>query len=220
MSGRRAQWEWMEECSYCGESFDSEEAYLAHLVDEHEGELSAIDRRRVDQYDDGDGGGIPTGPLVLGIVLGVSVLLVVYVTLFMGGGSAPPQVGNAGTTHEHGTINVTIDGETLDFSQPQYQVRETGNQRFHFEGGSDVWHKHATGVTVEYALGTLGIDVAENSVTVDGTTYRDSDPGTEVVIEVDGQPVDPSEYVIEGPSTAGTATQGDHIRVVVRTETS
>lgn len=210
----------MEECSYCGQSFDDEEAYLAHLADEHERELSAIDRRRVEGYEaEQAGGGLPTGPLVLGVVLGVAVLLVVYVTLFMGGGSNTTDVGQAGTAHEHGTVNVTIDGETVDFSRDRYQVGQTGNSRFHFEGGTAVWHKHATGITVDYALGVHGIEVSEDSITFDGTTYRASDPGTEVVVEVNGEPVDPSEYVIQG-ADASAAEQGDHIRVVVRTNGS
>jgi len=211
----------MEECSYCGESFDEEDRYLGHLADEHREELSAIDRRRVEGYEaDREGGGLPTGPLVLGVVLGVAVLLVVYVTLFMGSGTADADVGQAGTAHEHGTINVTIDGQTVDFSQPQYQVGQTGNSRFHFEGGTAIWHKHATGVTVDYALNVHGIQVSEDSVTFDGTTYRASDPGTEIVIEVNGEPVDPSEHVIQGASSASAAGQGDHIRVVVRTDGS
>jgi len=210
----------MEECSYCGQSFDDEAAYLAHLADEHSGELRAIDRRRIDQHDDGGDGGLPTGPLVLGVVFGVAVLLVVYVTLFMGGGGSAADVGQPGSVHEHGTINVTIDGQTVDFSQPRYQVSETGNQRFHFEGGTAIWHKHATDVTVEYALDVHGIEVSEDSVTVDGTTYRESASGTEVVIEVNGEPVDPSEHVLQGAAEASTAEQGDHIRVVVRTEGS
>ena len=211
----------MEECSYCGESFEGEDAYLGHLADEHEGELRAIDQRRVEEYDGDDGGGVPTGPLVLGIVVGVAVLLVAYVTLFMGGGGGSgdgaPALGQAGSAHEHGTINVTVAGQTVDFTQPEYQVSETRNRRFHFERGTAIWHKHATGVTVQYALGTLGIDVTEDSVTFEGTTYQESEPGTEVVVEVNGEPVDPSQYVIQGTETASAADQGDHIRVVVRT---
>ncbi|MFT4948845.1 MAG: hypothetical protein ACI9CA_000972 [Natronomonas sp.] len=207
----------MEECSYCGQSFDDEAAYAAHLADDHGGELGAIDRRRVEEYEAGtEAGDFPTGPLVLGVVFGVAVLLVVYVTLFMGSEGAP-DVGQAGTAHEHGTVNVTVDGQTVDFSRDRYQVSQTGNSRFHFEGGSAVWHKHATGVTVEYALNVHGIQVSEDSVTVDGTTYRASDPGTEVVIEVNGEPVDPGEYVLQGAADANAAEQGDRIRVVVRT---
>ena len=37
----------MPDCDYCEESFADEDAYLDHLADVHEGELGAIDRRRV-----------------------------------------------------------------------------------------------------------------------------------------------------------------------------
>jgi len=208
----------VEECDYCGATVEDEPAYLDHLAAELEAEMSAIDRRRVEGRDAPDGG-VPTGPVALGGVLVVAALVVVYVTFFFGsGGSAgAATVGDPGTAHEHGTINVTVDGETVDFSQPEYQVGQTGNRRFHFEGGTAVWHKHATGVTVQYALDTVDIGVTADSVTVDGTTYRADDPGTEVVVEVNGQPVDPSEYVLRGVESAADARQGDHIRVVVRT---
>lgn len=39
----------MPDCSYCGESFETEGAYLDHLADAHDGELSRIDRRRIEQ---------------------------------------------------------------------------------------------------------------------------------------------------------------------------
>jgi len=212
----------MPECSYCGESFDDEGEYLDHLGAEHGGELSAIDQRRVGQRED-DGGGLPLGPIVLGGVIGVALLLVVYVTFFLGGGSSAvagdvaQEPGGMGSAHEHGTINVTIDGQTLDFTRERYQLEA---DRFHFEGGTDVWHKHATGVTIEFAMATLGIEVSEDSVTFDGTTYNESDPGTSITITADGEPVDPQTYVMQGVPSATNAGQGDHIRIVVRTNSS
>lgn len=212
----------MPDCSYCGEAFDAEGEYLDHLAAEHEGELSAIDRRRVDQRED-DGGGLPVGPLVLGGVIGLALLLVVYVTFFLGdGGSAAAgdvaqQPGDLGSAHQHGTINVTIDGRTLDFTRERYQLAA---DRFHFEGGTDVWHKHASGVTIEFAMSTLGLEVSEDSVTFNGTTYDASDPGTSIAITVDGEPVDPQTYVMQGVQSAANARQGDHVRIVVQTNSS
>lgn len=218
----------MPDCSYCGESFADEQEYLAHLDAEHEGELGAIDRRRVkEELESDDSGGVPTGPLVLGIVLGVSILLVGYVIFIHGSGGG----GNEGTVngisvsqmpgqtsesaHEHGYINVTIDGQQVDFSQPQYQGQA---QAFHFENGDGrVWHKHAPGVTLEYAMATLGIEVTETSVTFQGTTYRDSDPDTNVSVTVNGDSVDPATHELNGASE-GNPEAGDHIRIVVTTE--
>jgi len=74
----------MPDCDYCKESFGDEDAYLAHLATEHEGELGAIDRRRVESRD-GDDGGLSAGPVVLVGLLVLSGVLVVWVTFFMGG---------------------------------------------------------------------------------------------------------------------------------------
>lgn len=219
----------MPECSYCGESFEDDHSHLVHLHEEHEGELGTIDRRRVEQElgAGDDEGEFPTGPVVLGIVFTVAIALVGYVIFVAGGNSGngtvnginvaqqPGQVSES--AHAHGYINVTIDGQTLDFSQSKYQVQA---DPFHFEGGDgDVWHKHAPGVTLEYAMATLDIDVSEDSVTFEGTTYRDSDPGTNVTVTVDGEPVTPSEYELEGAST-DNAGQGDFIRIIVTTTES
>jgi hypothetical protein len=220
----------MPDCSYCGKSFDDDHAHLVHLRDEHEGELGTIDRRRVEEeLDDTGDSEFPTGPVVLGIVLSVAVAIVVYVIFFVGGGGA----GESGVVngievaqmpgqadpneHDHGLINVSVNGEELDFSREQYQLQA---DQFHFEGGDgEVWHRHADGVTLEYAMATLGIDVRRNSVTIDGTTYRDSDPGTNVTVTVDGTTVNPETYELEG-SSAENPEDGDYIRIIVTTDES
>jgi len=227
----------MPECSYCGESFEDETSHARHLRDEHEGELGTIDQRRVEETLDDDTGGIPTGPLVLGLVVLAAVLVVVYVVVFVGGGDASPATettadldagaasldevaqtpGPAGSAHEHGTIEVVIDGQEIDFSRETYQLQA---DKFHFEGGDGrIWHTHATGVTLEWAMATLNIGVSEDTVVFDGTVYRDSDPGTDVTVEVNGQPVDPQSYVLEGTSAAN-AQNGDHVRIIVETDDS
>lgn len=216
----------MVDCDYCDASFDSEDAYLEHLGSAHEGELGSIDRRRVDEYSGGsdDGGSIPTGPAILVGVIGFSLAIVVYVVVFMGGsgggGGGPATTngievaqtpGELRSAHEHGTMEVRIDGQRLDFSQSQYQVAD---RKFHFEGGDGrVWHGHASGVTLEYALATLDIRATENSVTYGGTTYTDGE-NANVSITVDGDPVDPETYVLQGVE-ADSGANGDRVRIVV-----
>ena len=220
----------MPECNYCGDSFGDDQSHLEHLRDEHEEELGTIDRRRVEEeLSTSNDGGLPTGPVVLGIVLAVAIAIVGYVIFVHGAGGA----GGAGTVngidvaqtpgqpsqseHGHGLINVTIDGQELDFSQARFQ-RPREFSAFHFEGGDGrIWHKHASGVTLEYAMATLGIDVSENSVTFDGTTYRDSDPGTNVTVTVNGEPVDPETYELSGTGDQ-SPEQGDFIRIIVTAE--
>lgn len=221
----------MPECNYCGDSFEDDQSHLEHLRDEHEGELGTIDSRRVKKElgTSDDGGGLPTGPLVLGLVLAVAIVIVGYV-IFVHGASGSGGEGTVNgidvaqtpgqptqSEHGHGLINVTIDGQELDFSQARFQ-RPREFSAFHFEGGDGrVWHKHASGVTLEYAMATLGIDVSEDSVTFDGTTYRDSDPGTNVTVTVNGEPVNPETYELSGASDQ-SPEQGDFVRIIVTTE--
>lgn len=220
----------MPDCNYCEESFADEESYLDHLHAAHdEGELSRIDRRRVEQHVGDDGGGLETGPVILGGLLLFTAGVLVYVTFFVWGGSGtaaskmlndisqtPTNVGEA---HEHGRINVTIDGQTLDFSQSRFQKPQQF-RAFHFEGGDGTaWHVHAEGVTLEYAMATLGIDVSDNTVTYGGTTYRDSDPNTNVTVQVNNESVDPETYELDGVESA-SGQGGDYIRILVETNGS
>lgn len=224
MSVMQCQQATMPDCDYCEESFDDEQAYLHHLKDSHEGELGSIDRRRVEnELGAGDDSGPPV--VLIGVTIGLIIVvaaLAYVVTTFDAGssngvsGQDPAQEpGPVGSAHEHGSITMTIDGEQVDFSESQYQLQADA---FHFESGNgQIWHKHATGVTLEWAMASLGIEVTENSVTYQGTTYDDSDPGTNVTIEVNGEPVDPASYVLQG--TEGESTQqGDQIRIVVTTD--
>lgn len=219
----------MPDCNYCGETFPDEESYLAHLRADHdESELSRIDRRRVETEASPDGGfGLPVGPTVLAGLVVLALGVTVYVTFFVGGdGGGSASAGPAGevaqtptgvgTVHEHGTMEVVVDGERVDFSRDEYQRQD---RAFHFENGNgEMWHAHARGVTLEYALATLDIQVNETAVVYDGTVYRDGDPNTTVTVEVNGEPVDPETYVLDGVENEANADRGDHVRVVVETD--
>jgi len=77
----------MVDCEYCGESFDGDDAYLDHLADAHDGELGAIDRRRVKKHTGGEASNsLPVGPIVIGVVVVVAIGLTVYVTQLSGDG--------------------------------------------------------------------------------------------------------------------------------------
>ena len=216
----------MRDCPHCGESFEGMESeellFLEHLRDDHPGEFGPVDRRRLEQLsDDSDGGLSQTALLLSGLALAV-VGIVAFVTFGMGGSGSPADSGvdasrtpsNLGGVHSHGTMEVVILGDRLDFSQDRYQLQANA---FHFEGGDGrVWHVHAEGVTLEWALSSLGIEVTASSVTVDGTTYRDDDSDYTVRVTVDGDPVDPATYVLDGAQDAQNAqSAGDHVRIVV-----
>jgi hypothetical protein len=194
----------MPDCEYCGASHDSEEAHLDHLASEHYAELGRIDKRRVDDHA-GDGGGIPTGPLAIGVVVLASVAIVGYVVFVAGGSGASDGIGAAGSAHYHGTMEMTVTGEEVDFSREEYQLQD---RRFHFEGGDGTeWHAHATGLTFEYAMNSLGFEVSlsPNAITYQGTQYVDGE-GYDVVFHINGDPVTDLGYVLQ---------EGDHIRIVV-----
>ncbi|WP_255516613.1 hypothetical protein [Haloferax sp. KTX1] len=100
--------------------------------------------------------------------------------------------------HVHGTIDFSVDGEELDFSRDKYQ-QAGHNDHFHFEGGhSNPWHAHSAHVTLAYGMSTLdGINVTDESVTYNGTTYPyDGDNGT-VTVTVNGESVDPTDYYLK-----------------------
>jgi hypothetical protein len=201
----------MAECDHCGTSFDEEEAYLRHLRDAHSGDLSRIEQRRVEELET-ESEGVPTvavyGATVVGILLAVALAYVFLAGGDAGDESVKTEPHSSGSVHEHGTMNVTIDGQTLDFSRDEFQMQD--RQYFHYEGGSgERWHVHGEQVTLEYALSTLGIHVSENSLTYDGTTYDGDDEDTTVTFEVNGESVNPRDYVLQ---------DGDHVRVIVTTE--
>ncbi|MDY7083393.1 MAG: hypothetical protein SXQ77_13565 [Halobacteria archaeon] len=202
----------MESCDYCDKSFEAEDEYLKHLDKNHYDELNRIEKRRVDNAMEEEDGGIGFGTVAVLAVIGVGIVVAVYF-VFVGGGSESSGSGGSitqphslGSRHYHGSLNVTVGGETIDFSQPKYQVRNTGANYFHFENGNgERWHVHGQRVTLRYAMSTLDIGVTDSTVTYDGTTYNASNPGTSISITANGEPVDPSEYVMQ---------RGDSIKIV------
>ena len=197
----------MSECRYCGRSFEDEEAYLEHLREQHAADLGPIDRRRA--FGEEEGSGIDPGPVAILGVVGIAAAIVAYVVFFSGGGASADGMvtpHSVGSVHYHGTMEMAVAGDRVDFSRDAYQLQA---DPFHFEAGDGTrWHVHARSVTLEYAMSTLGIGVSGDSVTFQGTTYRDDDPDTTVVVEVNGESVDPREYVL---------ADGDAIRIVVST---
>lgn len=190
----------MHDCRYCGEAFDDESRLLAHYRKQHMGELGPVDRRRVGA--DQPGRKLPLSALLVGgaVLLIVALYVFVFTSPAFEQRNAPSGLG---TVHEHGTATVTVDGATLDFSDPRYGDLDSC---FHYHTGEgDVWHIHCQGVTLGYAMGTFGVGISDAGVTVDGTEYRYDDPNAVVRVTVNGQ-----------PATASTPiADGDEIEVVV-----
>lgn len=107
--------------------------------------------------------------------------------------------------HQHGAIEVVVNGEAVNLSKEQYQHMD---DHFHLEGGDgDTWHAHTWSATYGWAMSTLDMNVTSETVTINGTTYDDSDDGTSVSVMVNGEPVEnPGDYRLK---------DGDSIEVVV-----
>ncbi|MGH9934314.1 MAG: hypothetical protein ACRD3Z_04270 [Nitrososphaerales archaeon] len=89
----------------------------------------------------------------------------------------PPPFGALGSTHEHAAFKLFIHNQTVDFSQPKYQVK---SQLVHFENGDgDTIHKHATGVYIGFHFETLGIKFTSECLTMDtGDRYCNDSTNT------------------------------------------
>ena len=76
--------------------------------------------------------------------------------------------GAIGSAHEHAVFRLFINGQIVDFSQPQYQLK---NRYIHFEGSDgDTIHKHATGVDIGFLFETLGMKFSSECFTMDNVT--------------------------------------------------
>lgn len=192
----------MPDCDYCDRSFPDEDAYLTHLGEEHEDELGRIDSRRVAGHRSTAGISIP--PMVyyaaggLGLFLLSGALVYYAVGAFSG--------GNGGFVHEHGTIEVTVDGQSVNLHQYSDETEE-----FHFHPGDPQWHMESMEgrLTLADALSRIGIEVSQERLALPDRSYDESDAGTEVVVRVNGEQVDPASYELRDE---------DHAEIVVQTD--
>ena len=129
-------------------------------------------------------------------------------------GTATPGTESGGTTNAstpggstgknvEGRMAVVVAGDRLDV----HDAKRTSN--FWFDANhSELWHEPSAKVTLAQALATFGIDAKGDSLTYQGTTYRDGQDGASVNVRVNGQPVDPTSYVLQ---------DGDEVWVTVET---
>lgn len=198
------------DCTYCDETFDAESKHLKHLKKNHYDDLSAIDKRRVDSEFGSPEESRDWFPIIAGAAVVVILGAVLYFSVVASSGNGSVNTDgeiqpNFGAAHDHASWSVTIEGNTIDFSQDQYQL---AHDYVHFEGGDgSTIHLHATQVTIEYALEVHGFEADKNSLKYGDVQYNDSEEGTEVIYRVNGQEVDPTTYIIQ---------DGDNVEIIVR----
>ncbi|QIO24564.1 hypothetical protein [Haloarcula sp. JP-L23] len=116
--------------------------------------------------------------------------------------------------HPHGRLNMTVDGEPVDFTQERYVM---SSEAFHFHGDEDAarWHGHSLNLTAAYAISTFpGMEVSGDSMTYNGTVYQRNGSETSFTVTVDGEEVDPNTYVLkDGDSVQVTLNETDESTV-------
>jgi hypothetical protein len=130
----------------------------------------------------------------------------IWVTTDNGSNARTDRIVEASHPHPHGTLTVSVNGEKVNFSKEKYIM---ASERFHFHSPEEVnrWHGHSLSLTVAEAVSTFpGLNVTEDSLTYNGTTYQQNASGTTVNVSVNGNEVDPSTYHLK---------DGDDIRVSV-----
>ena len=172
----------MEDCDYCPESFDDEAAYLDHLADAHDGELGPIDRRRVSNRGDDDGG-LPFGPVLLGVLVVFALGLAVYATQLGGGGVNADGI-EAAPLNESGDAQRLSDverfdsdgkqhvesGSTIDYAQmpplsgPHYNRATEGGYYTGTPALGNIVHGLEHGAVVIYYTPDATSDAAEQSL--------------------------------------------------------
>ena len=111
-------------------------------------------------------------PIIAAIVIiaGISIYISSQNTLSVAG------FGSLGSAHQHAAFLVKVNGQNIDFSQPQYQVQ---SDYIHVENGDGTTlHRHATNVTFADFLKSVKMDIDKKNnclIFTNGTEYCDDD---------------------------------------------
>ena len=131
-------------------------------------------------------------------IIGV-IAIIAVVSIFLYAPNLPPAgFGAIGSAHTHAAFLVKVNGENIDFRQPQYQVV---SDYIHVENGDGTTlHRHATNVTFAEFLKSVKMDIDEQNnclvFTNNGTEYCNNN-FNQLRTFVNGNPTNSiSDYVI------------------------
>jgi hypothetical protein len=109
--------------------------------------------------------------VILPIIAVIAIIAVISI-YFYSPNLPPSGFGALGSAHTHAAFLVKVNGENIDFSQPQYQVV---SDYIHVENGDGTTlHRHATNVTFADFLESVKMDLDEENnclVFTNGTQY-------------------------------------------------
>ncbi len=98
------------------------------------------------------------------------ILILLIFILFIAG--CAKSLGPVGSTHEHASFKIYLDGQEFDIYHPKYELR---SNYVHMEGGDfTAIHKHATGVTLGFFFNTLGFKLDDKCLKIEGSSYCNS----------------------------------------------
>ena len=113
-------------------------------------------------------------------------------------------VGKYGSEHAHAAIAVFIDGEQLNFAQPQFQL---SSKYIHFENHNPyLIHKHATGVPLEMLFASFEMKITPDCIILNYDEHTDINTGRfctgqdkSLMFYINGEKYysDISQYVLE-----------------------
>ena len=114
--------------------------------------------------------------IILPIIAAIVIIAVISIYVFSQNTLSVAGFGPLGSAHEHAAFLVKVNGQNIDFSQPQYQVQ---SDYIHVENGDGTTlHRHATNVTFVDFLKSVKMDIDKknNCLTfTNGTEYCDDD---------------------------------------------
>ncbi|MFC6718267.1 hypothetical protein ACFQGT_11560 [Natrialbaceae archaeon GCM10025810] len=121
--------------------------------------------------------------------------------------------------NERGSLEVIVDGEEVDLTARRFQSENADSANdsaaFHLHEGEEEWFMEGTErVTFAEAIDLLPHFAFEERdggrvVTVDGTTYDDTDDGTTLEFLANGESADPTAYELH---------DGDELRLEIETD--
>ena len=114
--------------------------------------------------------------IILPIIAAIVIIAIISIYLFSQNTLSVAGFGPLGSAHEHAAFLVKVNGQNIDFSQPQYQVQ---SDYIHVENGDGTTlHRHATNVTFVDFLKSVKMDIDKknNCLTfTNGTEYCDDE---------------------------------------------
>ncbi|MFA4906878.1 MAG: hypothetical protein WC602_01260 [archaeon] len=142
-------------CNECGKEFGSAEALSQHGNSKH----PKSESRPV----------ITKGGAKRAMIIAVIALVMVGLGLYFyfSMSYVPQNLGAVGSQHIHADFKLYINGNAVGLSQQKYQLR---SKYVHMENGDgDIVHVHATGVTLDYFLRTIGFGIDKNCLATDAS---------------------------------------------------